>query len=436
MSAHTGEASPRDYALEASEPHHASFDILPTARTETGDLIDLAARRLGGGVVLANDEFFAPKERLLNPEPAVWDEHLFTERGKWMDGWETRRRRESGHDWAIVRLGVPGVVRAIVVDTSHFKGNFPESCSVEACALEGYPSPDELASPARSWVELVPRSALLGDDTIRFEVEEPRRFTHVRLSIYPDGGVARLRVLGEAVPDPRRLVGMPIDLAALEHGGLVVACSDMFYSSRHNLNTPGPATHMGDGWETKRRRGSGNDWSIIRLAAPGQVRQILLDTTHFKGNAPGAAQLVACDARVTSLDDPSAWWSLLGRHELQPDTQHWFSAEASRSATHVRLDVYPDGGLGRLRLFGTLDATGGEHLALRWLDRVPGHQARSVIQEAGADAAWADAIVEARPIGTWARLEDLAASVLQRLPPASRPDPGALRSRLEQILSV
>jgi allantoicase len=254
------------------------------------DLVDLASERLGGSVVAANDEFFAPKEGLINPAAPVWIEGKYTERGKWMDGWETRRRRDGGdHDWCIVRLGVPGVVRGVDVETTFFKGNFPESCAVDACDTNPLAAADELSRV--SWREVVPRTTLAGDSHNPIAAAVEARATHVRLRIFPDGGVARLRVHGDVTPDWDRLrTRGDVDLAAVEHGGLVVACSDMFFGSRHNLIMPGDATHMGDGWETKRRRGPGHDWTIVRLGTAGAIRRVEVDTRHFKGKRAGRLQ--------------------------------------------------------------------------------------------------------------------------------------------------
>ncbi|HEX7746163.1 MAG TPA: allantoicase [Micromonosporaceae bacterium] len=332
-------------------------------------LPDLASRALGGGVVAANDEFFAPRDCLVDPAPPTFRAGTFGAKGQVYDGWETRRRREPGHDHAIVRLGAPGVVRGVVIDTSFFTGNYPPYASVEACGVEGYPAPAELAEAA--WVTLVPRSPVQGDAQNPFAVDVDRRFTHVRLSIYPDGGVARLRVHGEAVPDPRWWADGPVDLAAAEHGGLVVACSDKFFGSPNNLLLPGLARVMGEGWETARRRDGGNDWVVVRLAAPGVVRLAELDTSHFKGNAPGAAALHGADARTSSLDDSGSWFQILPRTRLQPDTRHRFRVAAPVAATHVRLDVYPDGGMARLRLYGRLGPDDLAAAVRRWLDSLP-----------------------------------------------------------------
>jgi allantoicase len=327
-------------------------------------LPDLAVRSAGGSVVAANDESFAERENLITAAAPVFSPRTFGPKGQVYDGWETRRRREPGHDWAVVRLGMPGVIRGVVVDTAFFTGNHPSQASVEACACDGYPSPSDLRDA--DWTEIVPRSPLRGDTAHAFGITAERRFTHVRLRIFPDGGVARLRVHGEPVPDPRLLAGLPIDLAALENGGMVEDCSNMFYSSPGNLIAPGQATVMGEGWETARRRDDGNDWVLVRLAAPGVVRLAELDTTHFKGNAPGAAALHGMDTRTARADDASAWIPLLERTRLQPDTRHRFPLGGDDEVTHVRLDVYPDGGMARLRLFGELTEAGRLAIERRW----------------------------------------------------------------------
>ncbi len=314
-------------------------------------LPDLAGRALGGSVVHANDELFAAKENLLNPGPAVFDPAAFGPRGKVYDGWETRRRREDGSDEAVVRLGVPGTVAGVVVDTAFFTGNYPPEVSVEAAALDGYPSVAEVR--AATWVPLVPRSPVRGDTANAFPVGDRRRWTHVRLSIHPDGGVARLRVHGRPVPDPLLLTGT-IDLAALENGADVVACSDMYYASARNLLMPGRARHTGEGWENARRRGGGHDFVTVRLAAAGVVRRVVVDASCFVGNAPGWVRLRGLDGRTSAVEDDRAWRELLPRTRVQPDTRHQFPVPADEPVTHVRLDVFPDGGLARLRVLGEL----------------------------------------------------------------------------------
>jgi allantoicase len=354
-------------------------------------LPDLASRRLGGGVVSANDELFAERENLIKPEPPEYSTYTFGHKGQVYDGWETRRRREPGHDHAVVRLGAAGVVRGVVVDTAFFKGNYPPEVSVEGAGVEGYPSPDELEAAA--WLPLVRRSSAKGDAQNPFPVDVPQRCTHVRLSIYPDGGVARLRVHGEVVPDPRFLAAGSLDLAALVNGGVVTGCSNMFYSSPTNLISPGEARVMGEGWETARRRDDGNDWVELALAGPGVVRLAELDTSHFVGNAPGWASL-----RGTG-GEAGGWTELLPRTRLQPDTRHLFRLPAAGEVTGVRLDVFPDGGMARVRLHGELSAAGLARLGLRWLNSLPAGQAREVLEgDGGLAPAEAEAVVAGRPV--------------------------------------
>lgn len=324
-------------------------------------LVDLASERLGGAALAANDEFFASKENLLKSARPVFREGEYTERGKWMDGWETRRRREPGHDWCVVRLGLPGVIRGFVVDTAHFKGNFPESCSIEACEIAGHPDAARLTGAPTPWTEVLPRTALEGDRENAFAVANDRRFTHVRLNIFPDGGVARLRVFGLVIPDWERLgrSGSEVDLAAVENGGLVLSASEEFFGSRHNLVMPGRGRDMSDGWETRRRRGPGHDWAIVQLGKAGTIRRVEVDTAHFKGNAPGSCSIDVASAAgaAEELTAESRFWrELLPRVPLKPHTLHRFEEElrAVGQATHARLNIFPDGGVSRLRLFGRI----------------------------------------------------------------------------------
>jgi allantoicase len=346
-------------------------------------LPDLASRLLGGSVVFASDELFAEKENLIKPEPPAFEPSAFGLRGKVYDGWETRRHRAPDHDHAIVRLGVPGLVHGVVVDTSFFRGNYPPEVSVEALHAEGYPSPAELADLA--WHPLVPRAGARGNTANAYPADDALhglRCTHVRLSIYPDGGVARLRVHGTPLPDPHFLTGT-IDLAALENGGRVTGCSDAFFASAGNLILPGRATGMAQGWENARRRDPGHDYVIVALAAPGVLRHVEIDTSCFVGNAPDRVRLLAADARAApgsaagpgdpGLPDP-AWREVLPLTRVQPDTRHRFRLDGAGVATHVRLDVIPDGGLARLRIHGEIIDEALAVLRRRWRDTLPSGQ--------------------------------------------------------------
>ncbi|HTT00423.1 MAG TPA: allantoicase [Streptosporangiaceae bacterium] len=350
-----------------------------TAPADFTALPDLASRRLGGSVVFATDELFAEKENLVKPEPPVFAPAAFGLRGKVYDGWETRRHRAPEHDHAIVRLGVPGLVHGVVVDTSFFRGNYPPQVSVEAVGAEGYPSPAELT--AMTWQTLVPRSDARGDAANVYPVAAPdTRFTHVRLSVYPDGGVARFRVHGIPLPDPRFLDGT-VDLAALENGGRVTGCSDAFYASAGQLILPGRAAGMAEGWENARRRGPGHDYVIVALAAAGKLRHAEIDTSWFIGNAPDRVRLLALDergghggrggrgGRDPGFADPG-WREVLPLTRVQPDTRHRFRLDGG-VASHVRLDVVPDGGLARLRIHGEIIPEALAGLRRRWQDALP-----------------------------------------------------------------
>lgn len=356
---------------------------------EFTELPDLASRLLGGSVIAANDEAFADRENLINPWPPQFSEASYGHKGKVYDGWETRRRREPGNDWAIVRLGVAGIIRGVVIDTAWFKGNFPPAASLQATSIEGYPSPQALADA--HWHEIVAPAELVGDIENRFVVASDRRYTHVRLNIYPDGGVARLRVHGEVVPDPRFLPSS-LDFAALENGGLIADCSDSFYTSPTNLVMPGRARTTGEGWENARRRGDGNDFVHFRLATAVQLRLAELDTSCFVYNAPDAGRLQGLDVRT------GQWVELLPRTALRPDTRQTFRLAPGPAVTDVRMDVYPDGGLARVRLIGDIDESVRASLLVRWFNALPGAHAELVLRDAGASGEQAAELVAARPL--------------------------------------
>ena len=331
------------------------------------ELVDLASERFGGTAVAANDEFFAPKDRLIAANAPIWREGEHTDHGKWMDGWESRRRRDvlpgepgfdQAHDWCIVRLGARGIIRGVDVETTYFKGNFPESCAIETCIMPGARTHYDLDRAV--WHSALERSALRGDSHNLFDVAGVDA-THVRLNIFPDGGVARLRVYGDVLPDWDALRHHgEMDLASALNGGQVVGCSDMFFGSSQNLIMPGQARTMAEGWETARRRSPGHDWVVIKLGAPGTVARVEVDTRHFKGNAPAACSAEACalsGAPSGAWDAANAvdWRPLLARTALGPDRRHTFDVKSDPAVlTHVRFSIYPDGGVSRLRLFGRL----------------------------------------------------------------------------------
>lgn len=328
---------------------------------EFTDLIDLASEKLGGAVLFANDDFFAQKENLLKPAAPAWKEGVYTDLGKWMDGWETRRRRsprlDEKFDWCVIRLGMPGEIKGVVVDTAFFRGNYPSHCSLEACTVDGQPDIEQLLNANTQWTEILSLSELKGDSKNAFTIDHACRVTHLRFKIYPDGGVARLRVHGNVMPDwdALRKRNSEIDLAAAENGGDVPLASDMFFGHRHNLIMPGLAQDMSDGWESQRRRGPGYDWCIVKLGIKGTITRVEIDTSHFKGNYPESGSLeggVSNDGNVESIE----WHELLAMTKLQAHTRHTFASELAElgAITHVRFNIFPDGGVSRLRLFGRI----------------------------------------------------------------------------------
>ncbi len=314
--------------------------------------IQLEQPRLGTRVTFATDEFFAAKERLIEPQEPVFIDDKYDDHGKWMDGWESRRKRVPGHDYCIVKLGLPGVVRGFDIDTRYFTGNFPPEASIEACVS------DEEA-PDNGWIELVPKAPLQGDAHNYIGVDNDQTWTHLRLNIFPDGGIARLRIYGEIRP-AFSSVDDVIDLVALENGGRAIACSDEHYGSMHNLNVAGRGVNMGDGWETARRRGPGNDWVVLALGHAGRIEKAEVDTAHFKGNYPDRVAIEAAvfASDVEAVAEGGAWLPLLAESKLEMDKQHYFESELEPmgAATHVRVSIYPDGGISRLRLHGRLDS--------------------------------------------------------------------------------
>ncbi len=318
--------------------------------------LNLADARLGTKALSVTDDWFADVNRLFQPTPAVWKEGVFDDNGKWMDGWESRRKRFEGYDSAVIRLGIAGSIKGVDIDTSHFTGNYPPSASLEACFIaEGDPS------DATEWTEVLPAVELQGNSHHYHAIADDRPWTHLRFNIYPDGGVARLRVYG--IPHRDWSTQSPdeqIDLASALNGGRALACSDEHYGSMGNLLNPGRGVNMGDGWETARRRTPGNDWVIIALGHPGEIERIVVDTLHFKGNYPDSCSIQAAFVKGgtdSQIETQSLFWrELLPSQKLQMHQEHEFADQIAKLGpiTHVRLNVFPDGGVSRLRLFGKL----------------------------------------------------------------------------------
>jgi allantoicase len=327
------------------------------------ELLDLASEKVGGKALYANDDFFAGKENLLKGEAPIFIADKYTENGKWMDGWESRRKRNlapgNDRDYCIIKLGAPGRIVGVNVDTAFFTGNYPEYCAIDA--LEANSDEEALDSKAH-WQPLLAKSKLQGGTHNLFGVNSDRRWTHLRLTIFPDGGVARLRVHGHVMR--KWAAGEQSDLAAVVNGGFVVTCNDSFFGPKDNLILPGRAKTMGEGWETRRKRGPGNDWIIVKLGTRGMIQKIEVDTNHFKGNFPESCSIEGCLPEGDELLPADfrdrkdiEWVEILPRTKLQAHHQHIFEKELSQASrnqkfTHIRLNIYPDGGVSRLRVMG------------------------------------------------------------------------------------
>jgi allantoicase len=337
-----------------------SFSVLHAEPVELPDYarryVNLADADLGARIVDCSDEWFAPAERMLQSALPVFVVGKFDDHGKWMDGWETQRRRNGGHDHAVIQLGLPGVIKGIDIDTSHFSGNFPPAAVLEVCRVEAAPDENTV------WIALLSPVSLGGNAHHFFTVDDTRVWTHLRLNIYPDGGVARLRVYGEVHVDWKTKDKSALyEVSALQQGGRVLAYNDAHFGVPFRLIMPGRGINMGDGWETRRRREPGNDWCIVKLGHTAVIERIEVDTAHFKGNYPDSisiqAALVGHGADQSIVAQAMFWGSLLPEQKTSMDKQHFFDKEHIRPLgpiNHVRLNIYPDGGVSRLRIWGRL----------------------------------------------------------------------------------
>ncbi|XP_029451667.1 probable allantoicase isoform X2 [Rhinatrema bivittatum] len=367
-------------------------------------LNDLASETVGGKVLFATDDWFAVAENLLKRRNPEFKADVFTEFGKWMDGWETRRKRIPGHDWCIIQLGVPGIIYGFDVDTRFFTGNYAPRMSIQAASLKQedlpeLPSRGERMGTAASdqefesvtklksdtWMTLVPmrelKAGYLDTSHNYFSVQSKQRWTHIRLNIYPDGGIARLKVYGIGQQDWSAVGPNDLeDLLAMANGGVCLGFSDAHFGHPKNLIGLGRANDMEDGWETARRldrppvlkvddngilQVSGSEWTIFRLAHPGIISQIEIDTNHFKGNFPDSCKI---DATVLTPQEENEgikqkwnikqglkWKPLLSVTKLKPHKRHFFEGSTIKLydvITHVRFTIAPDGGVSRLRLWG------------------------------------------------------------------------------------
>jgi len=372
----------------------------PAPHLTTLTSVNLASRLLGASVLAASDESFGEKENLIVDAPARFAPGKFGHKGEIVDGWETRRRGGTGQDWAVIRLGAPGVIDQVDIDTSFFTGNFPPVCRLQGCGVEGYPATEKLRHDPSLWQDILGPTALHGDTHNIFDIEDRTRFTHLRLWIEPDGGVARLRAYGTAIADPIELTDLTVDLAARELGGRVIASSDAFYSSAESLNRPDRPRNMGEGWETQRRRDGHHDWVILALAAAGRPQIIEVDTSYFIHNASKHVEIYGIDAggaAVPKRSDPG-WFEVLPRTGLRADTRHRFRVSDIPPVTHLLVEAFPDGGMARLRAYGVVDDAARHEAAMRWFLSLPTSQAvAALFDRAHLTYDKAVAVVESRP---------------------------------------
>jgi allantoicase len=318
-------------------------------------LVNLASPKMGTKILAFSDDFFGEVTRMLNDKDPIFIEDKYDNHGKWMDGWESKRRRDGGNDWAIIKLGSAGIISKIEIDTSYFTGNFPPFFSLEGIYSETEPDKDS------NWTTLIDKTSLIGDCKNNFELNLKETLNFIRLQIFPDGGVARIRLFGEVKYNWKQFNSDEIiELSSLKLGGSILAYNNAHYGDVSALLSDGRGKTMGDGWETRRRREPGNDWIIIKLAQKGNIEKIEIDTAHFKGNYPDRAsiQATSIDKNITTKDliqNSENWNIILNETKLSADNIHKYkiNSNSKNEATHIRLNIYPDGGVSRLRIFGT-----------------------------------------------------------------------------------
>ncbi|MDC0862333.1 allantoicase [bacterium] len=319
----------------------------------TNGLIDLAQPRLGSKVIFRTDDFFASADRIIDPSAPVFKEGLFDKNGKWMDGWESRRKRTPGHDYLIIKLGKPGSISKVNVDTSHFNGNQPSMISIEACNSKSNNIKNF------KWKSLLVKKKTKANSHHIFKTSSKSVFTHIKLNIFPDGGVARLRLYGNISKEKNDFKNKTINLASLLDGASVIACNNEHFGKAENILAPGKAKNMGDGWETRRRRDKGFDWLILNSIDGEKIDKIEISTHHFKGNFPSHCSLQA--AYITTKKSSSSivsgsnkWKTLMNKTMLKANKSHTFRNVLMKNdkINFIKINIFPDGGISRFRIFG------------------------------------------------------------------------------------
>jgi len=320
-------------------------------------MIDLTQPRLGSKIVFKTDEFFAAANRILNPSIPIFKEGVFDKHGKWMDGWETRRRRQSGHDYLIIRLGKVGRISKVNIDTTYFSGNQPNQASLEACFCK-----KNIPDKKTKWKTVLNKKRIKPNNHNIFNILNKSAFTHVKLNIFPDGGVARLRLYGSMVTEKMNFGKKIINLCSILNGASIIACNNEHFGKAENILAPGNGKNMGDGWETRRSRGKNFDWLILKCARPGKIIKIQIDTHHFKGNHPDMCSLQAAylsdnTSSKTIINKSRKWKLLLNKVKLYAHKKHNFRNKLmlKNKINYIKINIYPDGGISRLKVFGTVE---------------------------------------------------------------------------------
>ena len=319
-----------------------------------GKKINLAEPRLGSKVIFKTDDFFASANRIINSDPPIFKEGVFDKHGKWMDGWETRRRRRKGFDYLIIKLGKPGKIFNVDIDTAHFSGNQPTHASLQAC----YSNKKKPNNKSR-WITILNKKKLDPNKNHNFNIKNKSIFTHIKLNIYPDGGVARLRIFGEIEMKNVNFGSKMINLCSMLNGASIIGCNNEHFGRAENILAPGKGKNMGDGWETKRSRGKNFDWLIIKFGYPGKINKIEIDTHHFKGNYPDSCSVQAAyiSKKISNnsiVRKSNKWKLLLNKAKLNANKKHSFNSKTMQKnkINFIRINIYPDGGISRIRAFG------------------------------------------------------------------------------------
>ena len=316
-------------------------------------MIDLAQKRLGTKVVYQTDEFFAKANRIIDSSEPIFIPNKFDNHGKWMDGWETRRKRNKGHDYLIIRLGKEGIISKLNISTLYFNGNQPEFASVEGCY-----SKKKIPDKKTKWKLILNKKKTKPSSNNIFNIKNKSVFSHIKLNIFPDGGVARLRVYGKIVINKTQFKKKIINLSALSNGASIIACNNEHFGKAENILAPGNSKNMGDGWETRRSRGKNYDWVIFKCVT-GKIDNIQIDTHHFKGNYPDMCSVQgAYLSRVINnksiIAKSNKWKTILNKAKLRPHKKHNFKNKLIKGTkiNYIRINIYPDGGISRVRIFG------------------------------------------------------------------------------------